>query len=89
MEMNITIAEVTKGTKESLECSQMGRCNREIGMCACKEGFTSSSGDIENMASRSVGEFGTYGERGDCGFRHTATEAYDVAEYAFVLSEGG
>merc|ERR1711904_524821 len=38
MEMNIPIAEVTKGTKESLECSQMGRCNREIGMCTCKEG---------------------------------------------------
>ncbi|KAH8059572.1 hypothetical protein JL720_13786 [Aureococcus anophagefferens] len=62
----VNVTEVTKGTKEDVECSANGICNREIGICACLDGFASGADDGEPL--------GAYGQRGDCGFRHTGTK---------------
>ncbi|KAH8074190.1 hypothetical protein JL720_10748 [Aureococcus anophagefferens] len=59
------VTEVTKGTKEDVECSANGICNREIGICACLDGFASGADDGEPSAPTASG---------DCGFRHTGTK---------------
>jgi hypothetical protein len=33
-------AEITRGTKESAECSGRGNCDGETGLCVCTEGYT-------------------------------------------------
>merc|ERR1719163_1901972 len=44
-----------RGTKENVECSDRGLCDRAEGICTCFTGFASSDGD------------GNSGSRGDCG----------------------
>jgi len=51
----VIVTEITKGTKESVECSQRGLCNYDTGICGCTYGHTSSDGA------------GNGGSRGDCG----------------------
>ena len=63
----VNVTEVTKGTKEDVECSANGICNREIGICSCLDGFASGADDADDR-------LGAYGQRGDCGFRHTGTK---------------
>lgn len=53
-----------RGTKEHVECAAVGLCDRLTGACACLEGHFSSNGS------------NAYGNRGDCGFRHSSTELY-------------
>ena len=78
---------VTKGTKEDVECSANGICNREVGICACLDGFASGADDGEPL--------GAYGQRGDCGFRHTGTknEKWENSEmqydYIFEVTASG
>ena len=89
---DVNVSEYQKGTKEDVECSANGLCNRDIGVCTCLDGFASSS----ELAS---GKLGGYGERGDCGFRHestghnekwmTATETLPGYDYAFEVTVDG
>ncbi|KAH8051036.1 hypothetical protein JL722_11073 [Aureococcus anophagefferens] len=74
----VNVTEVTKGTKEDVECSANGICNREIGICACLDGFASGADDGEPL--------GAYGQRGDCGFRHTGTknEKWENSEMQYL-----
>jgi hypothetical protein len=51
----VIIAEVTKGTRENVECSARGMCDETTGICGCYYGYTSSDGS------------GNGGSRGDCG----------------------
>jgi hypothetical protein len=53
---SLTIIEATAGSKENLECSGRGKCDRTTGLCSCFSGATSSNG------------FGLIGTRGDCGY---------------------
>lgn len=53
--MNVT--EVQKGTTQDVECSGMGICNHDTGVCRCMEGFFSSNGSIYAP-----------GETGDCSY---------------------
>ena len=71
-----------------MECSQSGKCNRDIGQCTCKGGHVSSSGEVATRADGTLGERGQPGERADCGFRHTGTQEYDIGVYAFSLGAG-
>ena len=52
----VSVAETTKGDKESVECSEHGVCDRAMGLCKCFYGYTSSDHDS--------GE----GDYRDCGF---------------------
>ena len=65
--ITLNISEWRKGTKENVECSGNGLCNRDVGVCNCLDGFASSSDTKKN-------KFGEYGERGDCAFRHGGTK---------------
>lgn len=56
-----TITKVRSGTKENLECSGKGLCNRSTGLCECFEGYGSSDG------------MGNIGYLGDCGYREPYT----------------
>merc|ERR1711871_1672093 len=38
-----SVAETTKGTFESYECSNRGACDRKSGLCACYEGYSGES----------------------------------------------
>ena len=51
----MTTSSVTTGTKENVECSNRGLCDRVTGQCACYPGYGSSDG------------FGNVGLRNDCG----------------------
>ena len=53
----LTVAQSTAGTKEFLECSNRGQCDRAQGLCKCFKGMISSNGQ------------GKPGFRGDCGTR--------------------
>jgi hypothetical protein len=44
-----------KGTKQNIECSGRGMCDRATGQCKCYQGYTSSDGNMKP------------GTRGDCG----------------------
>jgi hypothetical protein len=46
-QVNVEITEITKGTKEDLECSAQGICMENTGICACVDGFFSSNGDVK------------------------------------------
>ena len=87
----MTVTELVKGTKEDLECAQMGVCNRDTGHCYCMPGLASSSAEVETRADGVEGKLGRSGERGDCGHRHTSTEAYniDMAPGTFQFALGG
>ena len=50
-----------KGSKEDIECSGRGLCDRATGKCRCFKGYTSSDG------RQRVGERPRPGDRGDCG----------------------
>ena len=54
-ELSMSIEETVKGTKEWLECSGRGLCDRTTGDCTCFTPFDSSDGN------------GGSGTRGDCG----------------------
>ena len=45
-DINVTVTELVKGTKEDLECAQMGVCNRDTGHCYCMPGLASSSAEV-------------------------------------------
>ena len=51
----LTVAQTTAGTKEFLECSGRGSCDRAKGQCKCFDGMQSSNGA------------GKRGLRADCG----------------------
>jgi hypothetical protein len=53
----------SKGTTESVECSDRGRCNRISGICECFDGYRSSDGK------------GGPGTKGDCGYLAPHVEA--------------
>ena len=55
-ELTMSVEETVPGTKEWLECSGRGLCDRSTGDCECFDPFSSSNGS---------GEPGT---RGDCGY---------------------
>jgi hypothetical protein len=38
-----SVAETTKGTYESYECSNRGACDGKSGLCACYEGYSGQS----------------------------------------------
>jgi hypothetical protein len=60
-----SVAETVKGTKENVECSNRGVCNRSTGRCECFTGFASSDGN------------GAKGLRADCGYQtQDATARY-------------
>lgn len=46
--VNVEIIELTKGTKEDVECSAQGICMENTGICACVDGFFSSNGDVKS-----------------------------------------
>jgi hypothetical protein len=52
------VEEETRGTKEDVECSNRGVCDRATGRCDCYAGFASSDGTLDAV-----------GERGDCGYQ--------------------
>jgi hypothetical protein len=54
------------GTREHVECSDHGECNRVTGACMCYSGYTSSDG------------LGSYGTTGDCGYQYTVNVTVDV-----------
>ena len=89
--ITLNISEWRKGTKENVECSGNGLCNRDVGVCNCLDGFASSS-DVKKE------KFGEYGERGDCAFRHggtkdekwfTSPDTDPGYEYLFEVSTDG
>lgn len=57
----LSVSKHRSGTKEMLECSGRGLCNRETGFCECFEGYGSSDGT------------GKIGYLGDCGYREPFT----------------
>jgi hypothetical protein len=56
----VVVSETIAGTKENVECSEKGACDRLTGRCKCFEHYSSSDG------------FGNMGTRGDCGFYNEA-----------------
>lgn len=54
---SIAISTPTTGTKDEMECSGQGLCDRAKGICKCFDSRVSSNGQ------------GARGTRGDCGFR--------------------
>lgn len=53
-----------RGTREHIECSNHGVCDRETGICKCYELYDSSDG------------FGNFGPRMDCGYRFADSFSY-------------
>lgn len=53
-----------RGTKEYVECSNRGVCNRDTGICECYKDFSSSNG------------LGDAGQRPDCGYRNQSLITY-------------
>ena len=54
----ISVVETTKGTKENIECSGRGQCDRATGLCACFGMSTSGDG------------LGGIGTRADCSYEN-------------------
>ena len=52
--ITLNISEWRKGTKENVECSGNGLCNRDVGVCNCLDGFASSS----DVKKKKFGEYG-------------------------------
>ncbi len=59
---SIVIREKVPGSKQTLECSNHGKCNRLTGQCDCYQGYSSSDGE------------GKAGLRGDCGYFGTVND---------------
>jgi hypothetical protein len=61
------------GSRENIECSGRGSCDRQTGRCACNSEFASSDGQ-GGVAVSDGGLFlqATRGTRGDCGYNQTA-----------------
>lgn len=55
----VNVTEVRRGTKDDLECSAMGICDENTGICNCFRGFLSSNGSLSAA-----------GDRGDCAFNN-------------------
>lgn len=84
----INVTEIIRGTKEDVECSAAGICNRDNGQCTCLDGFYSGR-DVVPFRY-----YGAAGQRGDCSFRHSSTKGskwwnalYEYS-YSFVLLRG-
>ena len=76
--LEMSVKETKKGTKERLECSGRGICNRQTGECMCQDNFLSSDGS------------GSSGSRGDCGWiRDNPWLAPPVAIQPKVLPDAG
>lgn len=54
------------GTREYVECSDHGVCNRDTGSCECFSGYGTSDGR------------GALGSRGDCGYQYSVNVTVDV-----------
>ena len=76
-----------KSTKENLECGRQGICNEDTGFCHCMAGLVSGGG----THAAGHDSFGTnaYGHRGDCGFRHTDTRAFNTETRYVGVDPGG
>lgn len=48
----VEISEYQQGTKEDVECSQLGICNPKTGQCTCVEGYGSSNGTVYGQGER-------------------------------------
>jgi hypothetical protein len=48
----VEISEYQQGTKEDVECSQMGICDPKKGQCTCVEGYGSSNGTTYAQGER-------------------------------------
>ena len=58
----LTVTRYKEGTKQTLECSGRGVCDRTLGVCQCFDGFGSSDGQ------------GGSGTSGDCGYLLPVTQ---------------
>jgi len=59
------------GTRENLECSRLGICNEDTGICACLAGWGSSAA----KEFRNPDGSNSRGHRGDCGWRNIHSTA--------------
>jgi len=74
---SLTVVNSVRGNKEFLECSGRGLCNKETGICRCKQGYGSSDGQSGS------------GSIGDCGMRLLDIVAADEASTSNAIFFGG